>query len=81
MGYMLLPNDVVVPHPTVPYVGKERYDGLPWLLYPVRKAKAQPGFSVSDYVRFESRHPTPPREKESFLQTWLLFGLLEKYRG
>ena len=77
------PQNPAIPVPKTPYLGQERYDGLPFLSYPVRKGKAGAGasFDLMEYLRHEAFHPTPTREQESFLQTWLYFGLIAEFLG
>jgi hypothetical protein len=81
MDHLLLPNHPTSDRVKVPYVCKERYDGLPFWYYPKRKglpllAPGPPGFT-----EYESMHPTPATEQEPFFQTWLCFGLLSELMG
>ena len=82
MEFVLLPHDrgnPPIPVPKTRYVCHQRYDGGPFLSYPVRVGKAEAGaasFDLMDYQRVERVNPTPLREKESFVQTWLYFGFI-----
>lgn len=86
MEHFLLPKNPSSPPVKVPYVCQEPYDGGPFLEYPIRKNKpwllcdsASPSYMVHR-IR-EATHPTPARELEAFLQTWLFFGLLQALQG
>src|SRR5437016_2186374 len=65
------------------YVCHDRYDGLPFLSYPVRKGKVNPDAwtEPNEYHQFKRVHPTSTREQESFLQTWPYFGLIAELLG
>ena len=71
----------------VPYLCTERYDGSSWASYPSRKGRA--GFSLTEGVefnqieaiRFMRVNPISLAEQESFLQTWLYFGLIAEFLG
>jgi hypothetical protein len=72
--------------PGTPYVAEERYDGGPWISYLSRNGKVNNTFNGSsfdfmEHVRAESVNPTPVKEKESLLQTWLYFGLIAEFVG
>ncbi|RDW92343.1 hypothetical protein BP5796_01737 [Coleophoma crateriformis] len=82
MESLLLPHDPTGPVPKTPYVCEERYDRLPFLTYPVRQGRTATGkawFDLIDYFRAERVKPTPLPELESFVQTWLLFGLIFEF--
>ena len=87
MDHLILPEN---PLPTtldkVPLLVVESYDGGPFLTYPLRKQKPWMLPNVNDphhvpYALFEKLHPTPKEEQESFMQTWLFFGLLNEVLG
>lgn len=86
MEFSLLPfhrGQSPIPVPRTPYVSKERYDGGPWVSYPSRRGislSAWDGekFDMQEYHRSEANNPTPLGELESFVQTWLYFGLLSE---
>ncbi|KIN08693.1 hypothetical protein OIDMADRAFT_175455 [Oidiodendron maius Zn] len=71
----------------VPYLCKERYDGSSWASYPSRQGRAV--FSLTEGVAFnqiEAIHfmrvnTISLAEQESFLQTWLYFGLIAEFLG
>ncbi|KAL9614766.1 MAG: hypothetical protein Q9167_000757 [Letrouitia subvulpina] len=67
----------------VPYVAVH-YDGGPFMTYPLRVGRPYvlPSHAENNnaipYWRHEKLHPTPTPELESFIQTWLFFGLLHE---
>lgn len=70
----------------VPYVCVEKYDGGPFLTYPLRKGRPWMVPELADgyqfpYAVYENWHPTPVKELESFCQTWLFFGILNEVLG
>lgn len=82
MECMLLPKDPTSRLSKVPYVAHERYDGGDWLSYPERKYPSQPPMIVDDkrtIVLYFARIDIGVTE--SFLQTWLFFGLLSEFFG
>jgi hypothetical protein len=85
MEFVLLPHNrgnPPIPVPETPYVCHQRYDGGPFLSYPMRVGKAEAGaafFDLMDYQRAERVNPTPLRDKESFIQTWLYFGFISEF--
>jgi hypothetical protein len=85
MEFVLLPSNrgnPRVPVPRTPYVCQQRYDGGPFLSYPIRVGKAEAGAALSDnldYQRAERVNPTPICDQESFIQTWLYFGLISEF--
>lgn len=84
MDHLSLPNDpVFVESDVVDLVCWEDYDGGPFLTYPLRKGRAYmvPAVGHLPYLDHERLHPTPVSELESFLQTWLFFGLLHEILG
>jgi hypothetical protein len=78
MEFILLPHDPIAPISKTPYVCHERYDGLPFLSYPVRKGKvnADAWSNPTEYHHYKRVNPTSTRDQESFIQTWLYFGLI-----
>ncbi|TVY56490.1 hypothetical protein LCER1_G003061 [Lachnellula cervina] len=75
MEFNLLPTfRVNTPVLKTPYVADERWDGSTWVSYPVKKESAG-----LNYLR--AQRVTPVREQESFLQTWLYFGLICQFIG
>ncbi|KAL8826722.1 MAG: hypothetical protein Q9170_007297 [Blastenia crenularia] len=84
MEHLSLPKEVATPGPgSVPYVCKEEYDGGPFLTYPTRRKGTNPLGNETEMVnayinRVSSESIT---ELESFLQTWLFFGLLTEIFG
>lgn len=66
--------------PKTPYLANERYDGGPWMSYPTRKG-VDLAISLEEYYRNARVKPTPTSELESFLQTWLYFGLIAELTG
>jgi hypothetical protein len=88
MEYLLLPHyrgDPPTQMPKVPYVSTVRYDGTPYLSYPEKAgmSHAQHGWDggTQQYRLAESLNPTPIRELESFMQTWLFFGFIAEALG
>ncbi|KUJ23592.1 uncharacterized protein LY89DRAFT_680318 [Mollisia scopiformis] len=90
MEFLLLPThrgdpEKVIQVPTTPYVCTERYDGGSWLSYPARNGMAERfkegRFDILVYERYEKNNPMPIKEKESFFQTWLYFGLIAELLG
>ncbi|KAG0651411.1 hypothetical protein D0Z07_1659 [Hyphodiscus hymeniophilus] len=85
MEFLLLPansGNSLIPIQRTPYVCQQRYDGSPFLSYPRRVGKAEAGAALSDlmnYRRSERVNPTPIREQESFVQTWLYFGFIAEF--
>lgn len=67
----------------VPYTASTDYLGVPFLLYPQEKGfhHAVPRPNSPSLARHESVHATPDDRLESFLQTWLFFGLLQEVFG
>lgn len=89
MEFILLPahrGNPPLSTPRTPYVCQERYDGGPWLSYPERVGKSisawnGSSFDYTEYHRSSKANPTPIPELESFLQTWLYFGLIAEFAG
>jgi hypothetical protein len=81
MDHLLLPSHPTSDRVKVPYVCKERYDGLPFWYYPKRKGLHTLVEGPSRSAQYESIHPTPATEQEPFFQTWLCFGLLSELMG
>ena len=84
MDHLSLPNDpLFVESDIVHFVCVEEYDGGPFLTYPLRKGRAYmvPAAGHVSYLDYELLYPTPVSELESFLQTWLFFGLLREILG
>lgn len=86
MEFSLLPfhrGQPSIPVPKTPYIARERYDGGPWVSYPSRCGVALSAwdgerFDIQEYHRSEANHPTALGHLESFVQTWLYFGLLSE---
>jgi hypothetical protein len=84
MEYLLLPHyrgDPPTQIPKVPYVSTSRYDGTPFLSYPAKAGMPHAHNVLDDddvlnYRLVEHFNPTPIRELESFMQTWLFFGFI-----
>ena len=80
MDHMLLPKNPSRPMTRVPYIGKARYDGGPFLSYPARLlGKSSIASLPDDDPDFEWRGLDDVLAEEDqlpFLQTWLLFGLV-----
>lgn len=88
MDHFFLPKAAIPIRPgmdRVPYVCTEKYDGGPFLTYPLRKGRPwmvpEPTDEEIPYSVHEERHPTPVKELESFCQTWLFFGILNEVLG
>jgi hypothetical protein len=81
MDHLLLPSHPTSDRVKVPYVCKERYDGLPFWYYPKRKGLPALAQGPSEFAQHEAMHPTPATEQEPFFQTWLCFGLLSELMG
>lgn len=87
MDHLLLPeNPLPATVDKVPRLCVEKYDGGPFLTYPIRKNKPWVVPDVNDslylpYASYEKMKPTPKEEQESFMQTWLFFGLLNEVLG
>ncbi|KAL8689351.1 MAG: hypothetical protein Q9224_004658 [Gallowayella concinna] len=84
MEHILLPRDVANPGPSpVPYVCRDEYDGGPFLTYPARLG---PSNSLALEIQLDydivGRVPQAScAELESFVQTWVFFGLLTEALG
>jgi hypothetical protein len=89
MEFHLLPayrGDPPIPVPRTPYLSREKYDGGPWMSYPTRKGRPIPEWDGTklDHMAYYSAqwvNPRPTAEEESFLQTWLYFGLISEFTG
>ena len=89
MDHFLLPEDAISIRPgmdRVPFVCMEKYDGGPFLTYPLRKGRPWMVPDLTEgyqfpYSVYENWHPTPVKELESFCQTWLFFGILNEVLG
>lgn len=89
MEFSLLPihrGEPPIPVPRTPYVSSERYDGGPWMSYPARKGRTLTAwngtsFDLIEHYRSERANPTPLKDLEPFIQTWLYFGLLVEFSG
>ena len=84
MEHLVLPKDIARPGPAqVPYVCKASYDGGPFLTYPARQEKHAILHAIAEgrFNTIREVHPGPIDELESFLQTWLFFGLLKEILG
>ncbi|KAI9641931.1 hypothetical protein NHQ30_009800 [Ciborinia camelliae] len=87
MDYLLLPHyrgDLPTSIPKVPYVCSARYDGTPFLSYPAKVGRPEAGDAWFDQARYkllETFSPSLIPELESFLQTWLFFGLIAEAMG
>ncbi|KAL8800500.1 MAG: hypothetical protein Q9182_005136 [Xanthomendoza sp. 2 TL-2023] len=84
MEHLLLPREVAAPGPSaVPYVCKQPYDGGPFLTYLARQE--DPDIPTIDELLISTDFAwllrIPPSNLESFLQTWLFFGLLKEVLG
>jgi hypothetical protein len=83
MDLLIQPKSPVRPVPRVRYRETEYYDGGPFLTYPLRKNK--PWMLPNDELgennlgAHEVLLPTPHEELETFLQTWLYFGLIFEF--
>ncbi|KAL8687601.1 MAG: hypothetical protein Q9218_006274 [Villophora microphyllina] len=84
MEHLTLPRDVAAPGPSlVPYVCKEEYDGGPFMTYTERLGglKSLAAEAQLDYDYFGRVSRIPLVELESFVQTWIFFGLLTEVLG
>ncbi len=89
MDHFLLPKDAIPIRSgmdRVPYVCMEKYDGGPFLTYPLRKGKPWMVPELTEeyqfpYSVYENWRPTPVTELEPFCQTWLFFGILNEVLG
>lgn len=89
MDHFLLPKDAIPIRSgmdRVPYVCMEKYDGGPFLTYPLRKGKPWMVPELTEeyqfpYSVYENWRPTPVTELETFCQTWLFFGILNEVLG
>lgn len=90
MEFHLLPinrGNPPIPPPKTPYIAADRrYDGGPWMTYPDRMGKpsfiyTKSSFDRLEFARQERKTPGSIREFESFLQTWLYFGLIAEFIG
>lgn len=89
MDHFLLPKDAIPIRPgmdRVPYVCTEKYDGGPFLTYPLRKGRPWMVPELTEehqlpYSVYENLHPTPVKELESLCQSWLFFGILNEVLG
>lgn len=83
MEQFLLPLNPNSPLGKVPYLSKERYDGLPFIGHAKRKGKfiygdPSPDLVILDRGIRDRLHPHDNEDQESFFQTWLFFGLLSE---
>lgn len=78
-------GDDSTPVSKTPYVADEQWTGGKWISYPAEKGKSYfpdgGSTDLTSYFRAERLNPTPTREQESFLQTWLYFGLICQFIG
>lgn len=84
MEHLPLPRDVASTGPgSVPYVSSIEYDGMDFLTYPMRQGQASFLDAVRDSKIRNSKGMIlmPLAELESFIQTWLFFGLLKEVLG
>lgn len=87
MDYLLLPNyrgAIPTSIPKVPYVCSTRYDETPFLSYPAKVGRPEAGdawFDQTKYKILETFSPSSVPELESFIQTWLFFGLIAEIMG
>ncbi|KAL8818573.1 MAG: hypothetical protein Q9223_002816 [Gallowayella weberi] len=84
MEHLLLPRDVANHGPSfVPYVCREEYDGGPFLTYPARLGPSNT-FALETKLDYDIIGRVPQAscaELESFVQTWIFFGLLTEVLG
>ena len=84
MEHLTLPKHCSKRPPTIPYVCKKPYDNGDFLDYPARE-KLHFALLPLERGQSESRYKRNPRvsraEYESFLQTWLFFGLINEILG
>lgn len=91
MEFMLTPRNPTAPHARVPFrEGTSRWDGKDWLTYPLRSGYAN-NFHllqlsenanhdlVLRFLRDVLLKKCEGEELESFLQTWLFFGLIAEF--
>ena len=80
-------NAVTNDRTVVPYVCSKKYDGGPFLTYPIREGITHalpPDGNIpggSPYHEHEQTYPTPKQEQEDFHQRWLFFGLIHEILG
>jgi hypothetical protein len=83
MDLLIQPKSPVRPVPRVRYRETEYYDGGPLLTYQLRKNKPwmipNDELGEMNFSAHEALHPTPHKELETFLQTWLYFGLIFEF--
>jgi hypothetical protein len=83
MDILIQPKSTTRPVPSVRYRHTEKYDGGPFLTYPLRRNKPwmipNDELGESNFSKHEVLHPTPHEELESFLQIWLYFGLIFEF--
>ncbi|KAL8798065.1 MAG: hypothetical protein Q9182_006989 [Xanthomendoza sp. 2 TL-2023] len=84
MEHLLLPRDVADHGPSlVPYACREEYDGGPFLTYPTRLGPSNT-FALETQLDYDIIGRVPQAscaELESFVQTWIFFGLLTEVLG
>ena len=70
-------------HVQIPYICKTPYDYEDFLNYPTRKdiSFIVPPESIDRPVKPLERDPASREERESFLQSWLFFGLIHEILG
>jgi hypothetical protein len=90
MEFLITPvhrGNLPIPIPRTPCASLERYELVPWMLYPAQKGltasegyKAE-AFDLTEYHRSQRINPTPVNDLEAFFQRWLYFGLIAEFVG
>ncbi|KAL8658232.1 MAG: hypothetical protein Q9202_007609 [Teloschistes flavicans] len=84
MEHLPLPRDIAEPGPSpVPFVCQGDYDGGPFLTYMTRidTSSSLAAETLLEYHRVGRLPRLPIPELESFVQTWIFFGLLTEILG
>jgi len=84
MDHFLLPKEPSSPVIRVPHLGRQRYDGGPFLAYGRRSGLIKEPTTSDEHVSFEwllrARNDGMPKDEfQGFLQTWLIFGMLVEF--
>ncbi|PMD37700.1 hypothetical protein L207DRAFT_493251 [Hyaloscypha variabilis F] len=84
MDHFLLPKEPSSPVIRVSHLGRQRYDGGPFLAYGRRSGLIKEPSTSDEHVSFEwllrARNDRMPKDEfQGFLQTWLIFGMLVEF--
>lgn len=85
MEFLLRPNHLARPLTRVPYVCRERYDGLDWVSFPARVGiqvpASTPWSSLNPDQRYNLIQGHLSIDRTDFIQTYLFFGIISEFLG